>query len=817
MQLNLGKIKTSFEKVDTDKLIGTIKSGKAILFTGAGFSAGSFGLNGAKPLGSVELSHAICKLGGFPQSDNLQFSSDYFISRNNPEQLIDLLRKNYTITTVSQSQELICALNWRRFYTTNYDRTIEIAAEAAGKRIETIDVTCDSQLYYKKGGLCIHVNGSIDSLDESSITDRFKLSSSSYISPNSFLDSDWFYYFKKDLEKSSAIVFIGYSMYDIDIQKILFQDDSIRNKTYFITKENPELELSFTLERFGKVLPIGTDAFAEKIKQHNDIEQNISNDENIIESFRLYEFSDDDSEVKDNDVENMLMYGDVSDNHIDYFMLGKTSLPFLVQRDSVYKTVEFLTNNSNVLIYSALGNGKSIFIKEVRTILTLQGVNVYELDDSDGDYILDIDLISKGNQKSVILIDGYEKHLDILEHIARSKPGNITVLTSSRISEHEYNKRDLQFFGFEYKEICVDILTDTELRLIIPIIDNLGTWGDMAGSSLAQKIIYLKKENDSQLSLLLLSILNSPYMRSKVVELTANLKGDKKVEAVVFSICLCKILDIEINKSIISELSDNEKIYESDFLQSKEFKTLFGPFDGINKSMSSLFGLFIIKSTFSPTFMIERLLFIAERFNKRDSKDFEQEKIFKSVLKFSVVERILPSSSKIGQIQRYYKQLKVVVPWLTEDSHFWLQYAMSYIAFEQYDKAQQYLNEAYSIARKKQGYHTDNIDTQQAKLYLLAAEKIADGRIVYDNFTRANALLSALKNDVYKVRQVLKYKNFYDSNYKKLSKSNKVDFLYACQNMLTSLKSTMEYEDHAAILIAKAVNILDNIIEQCKK
>ena len=439
------------------------------------------------------------------------------------------------------------------------------------------------------------------------------------------------------------------------------------------------------------------------------------------------------------------------------------------------------------------------------------------LDDGDGDYISDIDFIAKDSPKSVVLIDGYEKNIDILEHIARSKPGNITILTSSRISEHEYNKKDLQSFGFEYKEICVDILTDNELPQIIPIIDNLGTWRDMAGSSLTQKLSYLKKENDSQISLLLLSILNSPYMRSKVVELTAALKGNKQTDAVVFSICLCKVLDIEINKSIISELSDNEKIYEASFLQSKEFNLLFGPIDRINKVMSSLFGLFIIKNTFSPTFIIERLLFIAEKFNQRESKDYEQEKIFKSVLKFSTVERILPSSSKIGQIQRYYKQLKIVVPWLTGDSHFWLQYAMSYIAFEQYDKAQQYIDEAYAIARRKQGYHTDNIDTQQAKLYLLAAEKISDGRVVYDNFTRANALLSALKNDVYKVRQVLKYKNFYECNYRKLSKSNKVDFIHACNNMLISLQNTMEYEDHAAILIAKAVNILETIIEQCKK
>lgn len=97
---------------------------------------------------------------------------------------------------------------------------------------KTIDLEHKTKEYYKRKNLCIHLNGSINNISTETLDDSFKLSDSSYSSPDSFTDSEWFYYFKRDLDRCGAIVFIGYSMYDIEI-KNPFYLTSIKRKNIF--------------------------------------------------------------------------------------------------------------------------------------------------------------------------------------------------------------------------------------------------------------------------------------------------------------------------------------------------------------------------------------------------------------------------------------------------------------------------------------------------------------------------------------------------------------------------------------------------------
>ena len=269
MDISIDRKNLKKQSVDTDELIERISTGQAILFTGAGFSSLTKNINDEEPSAAKDLALEICQLGGFQSDEDLRYATDYYIANNNISNLIQLLKKKYTITQTHSTHDEICSAKWRRFYTTNYDKSIEIASAKVGKLVECIDISYPTDTYYKKESLCIHLNGSIDSLNEESIETTFKLSTSSYISPDSFTKSDWHYYFKKDLERCSAIVFVGYSMYDIEIQKILFENSDLKEKTYFITRENPNPKASFTLSKFGKIIPIGIEGFSKLINENS--------------------------------------------------------------------------------------------------------------------------------------------------------------------------------------------------------------------------------------------------------------------------------------------------------------------------------------------------------------------------------------------------------------------------------------------------------------------------------------------------------------------------------------------------------------------
>lgn len=792
MKIDIDRSKLKEDEVDIQALLNKIASGKAILFTGAGFSVNTKNITGAQPPFAKELAKKICKLGAFEVHDDLRYASDYYLGSFGGEKLIPLLKENYTLTDVTEDHLNICKVNWRRYYTTNYDKSIEIATAKNKKIVECIDLNYETGEYYKRGQLCIHLNGSIDSLTEDSFENSFKLSTSSYISPDSFLTSPWYPHFKRDIERSSAIVFVGYSMYDIEVQKLLIENDYLKDKTYFIIEENPDTYTKFTLSKFGHVLPIGIEGFSKIIDDNTHLftkEDNLSGE---LHGLSLFKISDDWEEPSDINVETMLMYGDIKNNFIDAAITGKPKRPYLIKRDTLNKILDFTNKGLNTIIHSEFGNGKSILLKELKPYLSINSFDVYEILDQDADLIGDLDHLTAKSNLSIIIIDGYEEHLgDFLNHFSSIKPKNVFIIGTARSSEHERLRPKLKDIGFIFNEINIDFLTNNEASQFVNIIDNVGMWGEKAGLSHEKKISFLEFENNLQISLALLELFKAPQIKDRVSQLIDSLLTNSEYKDTVFSISLLEVLGLPTKYSLISDVSRNNIIYSSEITNNNKFNQLFRVQKNEVVSKSSLFCLSLIRNHFTPTYIVQQVHQIAKEFDTGRNKDFKQEKIFKSCLKFSFIERLLPDVNKKTNLRKYYEELKNFVPWLIEDPHYWLQYGMATITFREYDKAQGYFDQAYSLAAKKDSYYTSNIDTQQARLYIL--QDIHNHDYSYTNFQKANKLLSSLDNDVYKFRQVQTYRDYFDSCYSHLSKGNKVQFEHSCKNMVKSIELAEQY------------------------
>ena len=148
-------------------------NGTAILFTGAGFSFGAKNIKGIMPKDSLNLSKEICKIANIEEDDDLYYSSEYCLDNRPQHELIDLLKSEYSIKSVSKSHELIAKKNWRRIYTTNYDRVFEIASNNVGKICESINISAPPS-QYSQNNQCVHLNGSIENLTKDALTDEFK-------------------------------------------------------------------------------------------------------------------------------------------------------------------------------------------------------------------------------------------------------------------------------------------------------------------------------------------------------------------------------------------------------------------------------------------------------------------------------------------------------------------------------------------------------------------------------------------------------------------------------------------------------------------
>lgn len=767
-------LKDVLKKIETDNtallesILQLMQTGNGLLFVGAGFSSQAININNTEFKLAKSLSHEICKLGKFDQSDALDYATDYFLENNSKEKLIDFIRTEFSVKEIQESHKKICEFDWLRVYTTNYDEVIETAYKFHGKDIQAVDIEMKADRYLQRKNLCIHLNGHISNLNNQTLENSFKLSMSSYLDPNSFLKSDWGYIFQKDIERSSVLLFIGYSLYDLDIQRVLkTQSEDIKNKTYFIVHEEIGREEEYKLKKFGTVLKIGIDGFYNFIKNKNIVKNNDDIDFFCLKKIN-YNHILTNKKPKDSDIEKLLINGYLDEDFIS--SINNQDNFYLIKRQVINKIESLIKNNEPIFISSKLGNGKTCLLKTLSYELTTSyGYECYELIDKDKKIYSEIDYILKTRSKEVkccILIDNYATHDEIVKYISINKNNDTKLILFDRTSKHENS----EFYNFGY-HIVIDKLNETEIKRFVSIFNHLGAWGKKSAFSENRKISYFKEDLQAELSMILLELLKSPNIKEKINNDINKLKHKDDSDHInIILICLLQSLNITPSQSFICKMSDSDKIYDPNFTQSEEFKNVFGDYKHIKNSV--LYN-YILKNHFPSTEVTKSLLKIIKNLKDlRESWDFDERELYKALIRFSFIERILSESVKIETLRNYYEELKYQIPGLKNDPQFWLQYAMCYIAYQNYPKAHQLLDTAYGLAQES--YKTHKIDNQKARLLLLEIHDNNDPTLNFEKYREACTLILNQPPNDFKIRRIYDLYEISNKYYYSFSKNQKL-------------------------------------------
>ena len=107
-KINIQKLKISEPSIE--QLIQRLKSGKGLMFTGAGFSVGTKNILGKEPPLALELANKISSLGDFDKTNDLTYISDIYLEYREHGELLSLLKKQFTLTDVSPQHIDICNL-----------------------------------------------------------------------------------------------------------------------------------------------------------------------------------------------------------------------------------------------------------------------------------------------------------------------------------------------------------------------------------------------------------------------------------------------------------------------------------------------------------------------------------------------------------------------------------------------------------------------------------------------------------------------------------------------------------------------------------
>lgn len=764
------------------ELIDKISNGNAILFTGAGFSLDLVSVSGKAPLRSSELSTAICKIAGIEPDDDLKYSSEYCIVYRHTEELINLLKDYFVIRSVSDATNIICSIKWRRFYTTNYDRGLEIGLTNNQKKYQTISIDAEVSKFIKAENPVIHLNGFIDNISEEELNKSFKLSNSSYVDSGLSDSSNWKYFFDQDLNKCSALVFIGYSLYDMDIEKLLYGKERLKEKTYFITEKKLSEKSRFRFEEYGKILNVEKSGFAEIIKNNSAVFTNIPTltfrgfipypEENLYKK----------EKIRDNDIKSFLLYGKEQEILSASILLNENKDAYfaIYRHECIQKVIDMLKNNQHILVVSNYGNGKSCFLWQIATELFLQSKEVYFISDSNIDYFEELKRLSKSSTSiKYIIVDDCMAKGDFFKNYILLQPSNVYLICSDRTEV--VNKWYDSIFpkdSFEFSVISIDDLSESEAESFIDIVDFIGQWGTHAGSSIEAKKRFLADgANHIQLSSSLLMLLKSPVITTKITELCRTFFNNEKYQDLVISVCYLRIIGIKTDFGLIYELSDSDLIYSSELRKNENFCQLFTLQDDYVE-ISEMFAKYLMTSGLvNCESILNRLYFIIKKFDKYSNRDYIQNAIFRSALRFHIVSGLLPESNRKSMMLDYYEQLKTILPWLKSDPNYWMQYAMAKMMWKSFDDAQKLLETAYSVANKKYEYDVSKIDNQQARLYLLFAQTqtAASDKFLY--FQKADSILKHVKMDSYALHRIVDMLDFYDKCFTSIYHKNRKTLL----------------------------------------
>lgn len=724
--------------------------GNAVIIMGAGASYGAKNGFGDFPSGSMLAKELYSACDITPDDENdLQDAAQCYEEKFTAMGLIQQVRCLLTCASFTESHEMIYSQPWLRYYTTNYDDVAELAAKKHNILLTPVTLTSNFRQYHEMDHLCVHINGHIGRLDETSLHHEFKLTSNSYLSQTNILNSQWGDLLNNDLETAKCIVILGLSLkYDLDLSKIIFNASFI-DKTLVISAPDLSPNAENRLKRYGAVYKIGVDGFAAAISSTKEtyVPQEAHPTDRLYTAF-TYEYRPKYNLISPtpDDVFRMLLSGQYSDS---LFHKSKGRYDGIVGRKTFQLIKDSILNGKRfVFIHADMGNGKTACITELRHSLSNENIHSFLLKNADSKKISEeiaaICHLSK-TQKVLVIIEDYTNYMEIIHKFSLYSENNIQFVLTAR-SALNFNKMPDIFEDFAIKEnesavFNVNRLENSDLEDCIRIFDEYGLFGRKAYLDKAQKMEYLsrRKNGARQFQSIMLDIMQSDVMQEKVKNIVSLIAAEsKQYYRTVILVLLVKVMNLRLSVTDIERIAGVELGTDALFQANvaiQELLSLKSSSDFLIKSPVT--ARFILQKLSNPEIIIDALYELASYAVKYcDTPKYTN--ILTSVISYSHVNSFVQGVDNKPQfLSAYYDRLSTI-EYYRSNNFFWLQYAISCIESQNFPRAQRYLETAYGLI--PDGFIPFQINNQQARFYL--------ERILHDessnpcaDFTSAHKLL----------------------------------------------------------------------------
>lgn len=772
--------------MEIEEAIAHAKRGDAVLFTGAGFSFGARNMH-AQPDNFIpnarDFANELANKVGSANSYDLPIIAQYFCRKKGEHSLVDELIRNFSATEVQDYHIYIASLPWKRVYTTNYDNVFEFAAHQSGKEWTPITLEVGPTASHRR---CVHINGHINNLSIKTLGAQVKLTHSSY-SADAFAESPWSQQLRQDLNAAKAIVYIGYSMADIDISRVLFTSPELRRKTVFIVGPQDDDITIAPLEDYGEVHRIGVQAFSELAK---NVEAPESFSKHEYTWLKRYSVPDIPLKPGDKEAIELLTMGVAEDANIAWAVNDPANLYCVARTDVELILRELDRGKKWFLLHSDLGNGKSLIKQNLTYTLAKRDYKVFWDTEFDLNRKSDLSHLGKEDGKVAVFIDETPDRFEVIDGLLSINHPNITVFTCVRstlyeLGESSYNK----YLPEGYIPFDVNQLSNQDIANFVRILNSLGLWGGRASESDWAKANFIEIECRRGIAKLILSVFEESEIGRRITRAASTLINSRTDVAslIVLSFLLNRI-NHSPNPTVMSDImgKDAWQLVKSD--QFKDAGEFIRFQDGVIKARSSIVSAYLLRKALSA----ENLVWYLERFVRRMGKmkrDSTMHHIFVELQRFPVLESLIESKRKREIIIGYFESIKEI-PYNERRALFWLHYAMARLSYGEFDEATLYFTHAKSLAK---GNVKDTIEVNNhfARLLLDSRTESADYDDYFKAFEMAHGILleqmNKGTNKHFPYRQAANYVKFISFRKRDLNDAEVKRFVVSCKQVVSAI------------------------------
>lgn len=773
--------------------------GEAVFIVGSGFSVdarNSLEETENKLWVGSQLAKKLAILTEMELDVQLDIVAQEYIDIYGEHRLVQYLRDHYTVNSYADYYKVFSKIKNLRVYSTNYDDLLEKVCTECGNKIKGYNIEQDIRKV-QKNKMIMHLNGYVRDLIGENLPESFKLSHLSY-NNTKFFNTPWYAYLIEELHSAKAIFIVGLSFSsDLDIRRIV-SNEELKEKIFFIESEKLSNANRKFLNKYGRVLLCGVKNFCDdlsKVTLDNPDEKK----EMYYKSFKKMPALNDVLKVEDRDVYDLFFKG--KEKGGIYKKDENRKYESLVNRDKVNDVIDGLKNGHSFIIYSDLGNGKSIFINQI--INLCPNIEFFFLKQNTNTKILnEIKHICTDKKEKVIICDPANLFLETIKKFADFDLAHIRFLFVLRASMYDnyynsiYDVIDLMQNVKFMNPINLDELSDNELQELDQLILEYGFYGEHTGYSQPKRIRYLKSDCKSRFQNILLYLFESMHIIEKFVDSIGDLKTNSELRRILILAFVSGILELGLNMNdykILLDINEAERIIK----RSGNCGELLDVERGEIAVKSSIIAKELMMKTeiFSKNEVFQVLVSVMQKLDNLYLGSDKYKNVMINLVSCSYISYVFGFQMDSSKLIEYYEQVKEL-SFCRKNLFFWEQYAIVCVNLKQFDRAERYFKTAYSLAKQKgRVFSAYQIDNHYAR-YLLENQlyyRKTDNSV--EIFIEAHRLLNknseverSNKNSrYYKYRVARLYKDYYDAFAIKYSSSEKELFLCRCKEMYHSL------------------------------